>query len=84
MLDFHHGAALGLNKAIVCPGPEGAQRGRQWLWLLKWAHSGHHAERVPMTDCSWPNLPRWKGAACKVTWALNRRPNTTLRPSKTQ
>lgn len=25
-MDFHHWAALGLNKAIVCPGPEGAQK----------------------------------------------------------
>lgn len=26
MLDFHHCAALGLNKAIVRPGPEGLQK----------------------------------------------------------
>lgn len=56
VLDFHHCAALGLNKAIVRPGPEGVQKGRQWAWLQKWAHSGRHAEQVPMIDCSWPTL----------------------------
>lgn len=50
VLDFHHCAALGLNKAIVRPGPEAVQKSRQWVWLQKWAHSGHHAEQVPMTD----------------------------------
>lgn len=47
MLDFHHRAALGLNKAIVCSGLERLQKSRQWVWLQKWAHSGHHAEQVP-------------------------------------
>lgn len=32
MLDFHHCAALGLNKAIVHPGPEGVQK-RQTVGL---------------------------------------------------
>lgn len=56
VLDFHHCAALGLNKAFVRSGPEGVQKGRQWVWLQEWAHSGHHAEQVPMIDCSWPGL----------------------------
>ena len=56
MLDFHHCAALGLNKAIVHPGPEGVQKGRQWVWLQKWAHSGHQAEQVSVIDCSRPSL----------------------------
>lgn len=47
VLDFHHRAALGLNKAIVCPGLGELQTSRQWVCLQKWAQSGHHAELVP-------------------------------------
>lgn len=85
MLDFHHCAALGLNKAIVRPGPEGLQKkkkDRQWARLQKWAHSGCHAEQVPVIDCSWAtSCQRGRGLVGKVTWALNRKLNTRIHPS---
>lgn len=83
MLDFHHCAALGLNKAIVHPAPEGpGKKGRQWARLQKWAHSGRHAEQVPVIDCSWAtSCQRGRGLVGKVTWALNRKLNTSIHPS---
>lgn len=67
VLDFHQCPALGLNKAIVLPGPERVQKGTQWIWVQKWAHSGHHSEQVPMTDCLCPSLCQ-HGRGLWVRW----------------
>lgn len=84
VLDFHQCPALGLNKAIVLPGPERVQKGRQWIWLQKWAHSGHHAEQVPMIDCLCPSSCI-HGRGLWVRWPpLNRSLNTRIHLSKRQ
>lgn len=82
VLDFYRCAALGLNKAIVLPALERVQKGRQWVWLQKWAHSGQHAEQVPMINCSWPSSCQ-HGRGLGVRWP-GVSMNTRILPSKRQ